>query len=323
MNRRNSIKLMAALLGASVFSMRPASSAALQDGVIKLVVGVPPGGPTDMLARLIAPRLAEKLGANVIVENKPGGGQTIAANMVANAPADGRTLFFCTQTLAANPFVYEKLAYDAKRAFRGVSLVATLPYGLFASRDTPADDLQTLIEFFRKNPGKYNFASSGASSMPRFSGELFTRKLNLDIVHVPYAGSGPALVSLASNETQIFFSDFLMLEPLIKSGRVKPIAVAYKHRLQMAQNVPTFDEEGVKDFSLAAWFGIVAPQKTPDAIVTQVSSAINEIVNEKDINAQIIQKGGIPRGDLTAAQFHEFVKEETVRYGELISDIDL
>lgn len=325
MKRRNMIKLMAASLvvAGSALPTSAVVASELKGGIIRLVVGVPPGGPTDLLARLVAPRMANKLGANVIVENKSGAGQTIAANDVAHSEPDGRTLLFCTQTLAANPYLYKNLNYDPVNAFRGVSLVASLPYGLFASKDMPTDNLQDLIKIFRDSPGKYNFASSGASSLPRLAGEVFTRKLGLDIEHVPYAGSGPALISLASNETQIFFSDFLMLEPLIKQGRVKPIATAYENRLDIARHVPTFAEQGVSDFSFAAWFGVVAPQKTPDSIVQQLNGVINEIIQEEAVRIDISQKGAIPRGDLDILAINNFLDTERAHYKEMIEEIGL
>lgn len=187
----------------------------------------------------------------------------------------------------------------------------------------PADNLQALIKVFKENPGKYNFASSGASSLPRLAGEVFTRKLGLDIEHVPYAGSGPALISLASNETQIFFSDFLMLEPLIKQGRVKPIATVYEKRLDIAGDIPTFAEQGVDDFSFAAWFGVVAPQKTPDVIVRQLNRVINEIVQEEKVQADIVQKGAIPRGDLEVLAMGDFLDKERTHYKDMIEGIGL
>ena len=323
MNRRDAIKFMTAALAGSTLPLNASFAVELAGGIVKLVVGVPPGGPTDMLARLVAPRLADALNLNVIVENRPGGGQTIAANLVAGSPTDGRNLFFCTQTLAANPFIYKGLSYDPVNAFRGVSLLATLPYGLFASNNVPADDLPSLISFLSKNPGKYNFASSGASSLPRLAGEIFKSKLGLNILHIPYAGSGPALISLASNETQIFFSDFLMVDPLIKSGRIKAIATAYDRRLEVAKDVPTFSEQGVEELSLAAWFGIVAPQKTPDTIIQKLNELLNEITNEKAIYDDIVSKGGVPRGDLTVEQFDAFIKDEMEVYKDIIGKINL
>jgi tripartite-type tricarboxylate transporter receptor subunit TctC len=279
-------------------------------GTIKLVLGVPPGGGTEVVARMVAQKMAASLGVPVVVENKPGAGQTIGATLVAHAPADGNTLLFCTQTLAANPSIYPSLPYDTVRDFVPVAFVARLPYAIFINGRIPADTLQEFIALAKRNPGKYTFSSAGASSLPRIAGEMFKIRTGTELLHVPYNGTAPAVQSVLAGQTSMYIGNFITMEGHLESGRLKVLAVASDHRFANAPNVPTVDEAGVPGLHLAAWYGVVARSGTPPAVIARLNQEINKALADPQVQERLRRDGAEPGKGGTPEEFGAFVKTE-------------
>jgi tripartite-type tricarboxylate transporter receptor subunit TctC len=277
---------------------------------IKMVLGVPPAGGTDIIARLIARKIGIALNTTVVVENRPGAGQTIGAAAVARAPADGYTLFFCTQTFAANPSIYPNLPFDTARDFTPVAFVAKLPYGIFVNGKVPADTLQEFIALAKSKPGQLNFASAGASSLPRIAGEIFKLRTGTDLVHVPYNGAAPALMATAAGETQLLFGNFLTMEAALQSGRLKALAVASDRRFPNAPNVPTVAEAGLPGLVLAAWYGVVARSGTPEPIIQKLNQEINRALQDEEIVQRLVKDGAEPGKPEPPEAFGRFLREQ-------------
>ena len=297
-----------ALIGAAPISICSAQTGG--DKPISLIVPFSPGGGTDILSRMLAPKLAEKLGTSVVVENRPGAGQTIGAAAVARAPADGYTLLFCTQTFAANPSIYPNLPFDTARDFTPVAFVAKLPYGIFVNGKVPADTLQEFIALAKSKPGQLNFASAGASSLPRIAGVIFKLRTGTDLVHVPYNGAAPALMATAAGETQLLFGNFLTMEAALQSGRLKALAVASDRRFPNAPNVPTVAEAGLPGLVLAAWYGVVARSGTPEPIIQKLNQEINRALQDEEIVQRLVKDGAEPGKPEPPEAFGRFLREQ-------------
>lgn len=312
--------LLACALGgaATLLPARPALAAdAWPSQPIKMVLGVPPAGGTDIIARLIAQKLATAFNVSVVVDNRPGAGQTIGAAVVARAPADGYSLFFCTQTFAANPAIYPNLPYDSARDFVPVAFVARLPYGIFVNGNVPANTLQEFIALARRNPGKLNFASAGASSLPRIAGEIFMLRTGTKLVHVPYNGAAPALTATVGGETQLLFGNFLTMEGFLQNGRLKALAVASEQRFPNAPNVPTVAEAGLPGLILAAWYGIVARSGTPAPIIERFNREINKALADPEIAQRLIKDGAEPGRPEAPEVFGAFLRAQMRDYAEV------
>ena len=308
------------LLAAALALLGPAGAHAADvwpNGPMKIVLGVPPGGGTDIIARLIAQKLSVAFNQSVVVENRPGAGQTIGAAVVARAPADGLTLFFCTQTFAANPSIYPSLPYDTAKDFVPVAFVARLPYGIFVNGKVPVTTLQEFIALAKSKPGTLNFASAGASSLPRIAGELFKLRIGTDLVHVPYNGAAPALTATVAGETQLLFGNFLTMEQYLQSGRLRALAVASEQRFPNAPNVPTVAEAGMPGLILAAWYGIVARSGTPAAVIERLNREINKALADPEITQRLVRDGAEPGKADPPEVFGAFLKTQMRDFAEV------
>ncbi|HYF18363.1 MAG TPA: tripartite tricarboxylate transporter substrate binding protein [Ramlibacter sp.] len=294
-----------------------AQTAEWPTGPVRLVLGVPPGGGTDVVARMLGQKLAAALGQPVVVDNKPGAGQTIGAAFVARAPADGHTLLFCTQTLAANPSIYPNLPYDTARDFVPVAFVARLPYAVFINGRIPANNLQEFIALAKAKPGEYTFASAGASSLPRIAGEMFKLRTGTELLHVPYNGTAPAVQSVVAGQTHMWIGNFLTMEGHLESGRLKALAVASEQRFPNAPNVPTVAEAGVPGLHLAAWYGIMARTGTPPAVVARLNQEVNKALGDPEVKERLVRDGAEPGKAGTPQQFGAFLKTEMDQFRDV------
>ena len=285
---------------------------------IRLVVAVPAGGPTDIMARLLASKLSASLGQPVLVDNKPGAGQTIGTAFVARAPADGYTLLMCTQTFAVNGSIFPNLPYDSQKDFTPVALVTRLPYGIFINGKVPAKTLPELIELAKRQPGTLNYASTGASSHPRIGGELFKLRTGTDLLHVAYNGSAPAITSLVGGQTHLMFSDFLALMPHLQNGSIRALAVASQKRLPVAPDVPSVAEVGLPKLDLAAWFGVLARSGTPKAIVDRLNAEINTALTDPELRRRMVRDGAELLEPSTPEQFGSFIRTQSQELGEVV-----
>src|SRR5499433_744456 len=238
---------------------------------IRMIVPFPPGGPNDIIARVVAQRMAEILKQPIILDNRSGQGGVVGTDVVAKAPPDGYTIAIASAgALAISPSM-EKVAYETLRDLQPITLVAKVPEMLVVATSVPANTMQELVSLAKSQPGKLNFASSGPGSMPHLAGELLKLTAKIDIIHVPYRGAAPAVNDLLGQQVQMTFLDLPVILPQIKAGRLRPIALGAKERSPLAPDVPTTAEVGMPDLLILNWYGMVAPAKTPPEIIEKLN----------------------------------------------------
>ena len=313
------MKLLISILAAA--PMLPVSMAQAQGFPTKpltLVVPFPAGGPTDAMARVLALKLAERLGQQVVIDNRAGAGGGIAAEQVARAPADGHTLFFgTTGTMAINPSLYTKLRYDPIKDFAPVSLMATTMNVLVAHPSLPAKSLQDLLMLAKAKPGDLTYASAGNGSSNHLSGELLKSSSGIQITHVPYKGSAPALVDLLGGRITMMFDTVAQQTQNIAAGKVTALAVTGPKRSPLLPDVPTAQEAGLKDFDVTIWFGVLAPAGTPSAVIDRLNREIVAVMSSDEMKRRMLQDGAESRPS-TPAEFASLIKRDTAKWGPVV-----
>jgi tripartite-type tricarboxylate transporter receptor subunit TctC len=286
---------------------------------ITLVVTYPPGGGADAMARLIAPKLGEALGQNVIVENRPGAGGQIGAAFVAKAAADGHTLMLDASSFAVNPSLYPKLPYDSSKAFRAIGLVAQFPNVVLVNAQFPAKSVAELTTLARARKDAVSYASSGNGSAQHLAGALFESAAKVDMVHVPYKGGGPALNDVIGGQVPLFFGNLASTLQHVQSGKLRALAVTSAKRSSMLTDVPTLAEAGVQGAEIYEWNALFAPGGTPEPVVQKLNAALHKAVDAPDVKARIAQLGGEPqRTTPEAAQ--KFISDQTSLWARVIKD---
>jgi tripartite-type tricarboxylate transporter receptor subunit TctC len=258
---------------------------------VRIVVGFPPGGTTDVIARLVANNLGARLGRTVIVENRAGASGSIAASMVAKAPADGDTLLFAPSSHATNATLYANQPFDTEKDFAAVGLVATTPYVLVVNPKLPVHSVPELVSYLKEHPGKLAYASSSPGTGQHLAGELFKKAAGVDMLHVPYKGSSAALPDLLAGRTPIMFDNIAVMLPHIKSGSLRPLAVTSSKRSQLLPDAPTVVETGLRDYEVLGWFGLFAPAKTSPQVIGTLSTALNAAAEEPAFRKQLAELG--------------------------------
>ncbi|KAA0889444.1 tripartite tricarboxylate transporter substrate binding protein [Pusillimonas sp. ANT_WB101] len=267
--------------------------AGFPDRPVKLVVPYTPGGSADMLSRLMAEHMSKTLGQPVIVENKPGASTRIAANMVARSAPDGYTLFLASNSsMVLNPMLYSTIEYDPVKDFEVIGIVLEMPLVVVTSKDVPANTLPEFIEYAKANPGKLNYASVGLGNPLQLATQMLVSATELDIVHVPYNGSAPALSSLVANDTQLMVDGIITSLPFIKEGRLKALAVASEKRLPVLPDTMTVAESAVPGFQAATWFGVATPAAVSDENKAILHEAISKAIVDENIR-QRMEAGGM------------------------------
>jgi tripartite-type tricarboxylate transporter receptor subunit TctC len=285
---------------------------------VKLIVPQPAGAQNDVLGRLLADRLSELWGQPAVVENHGGAGGTIGAEFAAKAPADGYTVLVGgLNNLAVAKTLVRDLPYDAMRDFVPVGGIARVPYALAVHRRVPASTLRELVAYARAHPGQLTYGSGGNGSMSNLGGELLKAMAGLEIVHVPYRGSAPAVKALVTGEVDIMFTDLALLAPHAKTGTLRLIAVAGATRASGAPELPTVAEEGLPGFAIAPWYGVVVPAGTPPDVVAKLADSVHDAVRAPEIQDRLKQLGYEPMLD-TPSQFGALIRSETEKYGALI-----
>jgi tripartite-type tricarboxylate transporter receptor subunit TctC len=307
---------------AILLALAMSATAAAQDypdRVVKIVNPFPPGGSVDVMARILAQRLSDSFGKQVIVENRAGAGGNTGADMVAKSEPDGYTLLFTAPgPLVVNQNLFTKgLPYDPLKDFAPIALFGTAPIVLMVNTSVPVKDVSELIALSKKEPGKVLFASAGIGSTNHLSGELFKSMANIDIAHVPYRGAGPAMNDLVGGHVTMFFDLMPSSLPQIKGGKVRALANAGAKRATALPDVPTVAEQGLPGFDASSWFGVVAPAKTPAPVVAKLTAEIEKIMKNPEVIARIHELGAEP-GNLTGKAFAEFMQRETEKWGEVI-----
>lgn len=283
---------------------------------VRIVVPFPPGGIADALARAVSDRLAARLGQPVLVDNRPGGNTIIAAQHVAKAKGDGYTLLMGTDaTLSVLPLLYSKLPFDPQQDFRPVILIAQATSFLAVSSEVPARSVAELVQLAKARPGGLSYASMGHGSNGHISGELFKRVSGVDIIHVPYKGLADAVSALVGAQTSITFANVAPMIPHVQSGKIRLLAVMGDNRSPLFAQVPTLSEAGLSGQEAVAWFGIVAPAQTPDAVVERLAQEIHAVVEDPVFRQRFITSVGLePTQGATPAAFAAFLRRDRQKY---------
>ena len=305
-------------LAASAVAMGAARAQGFPSRPVTLVVPFTPGGTTDILARLLAQRLSTSFGRQVVVENRPGAGGSVAAEQVARAQPDGHTLLMGhIGTLAVNPGLYPRLGYQPLRDFAPVSMIATVHNVLVVHPDVPVTDVRSLVAYAKANPGKLNYASGGNGSAAHIAMALFADMAGLDMVHIPYRGTGPAVSDLRGGRVQLTMTGAPVLLPLVQSGELRGLGVSGTRRLASAPNLPTIAEAALPGFEASQWYGIVAPVGLTDAITGLLATEIHRAMTTGDTTERLAREGADVWVD-TPAEFRAHIASEIERWGGLI-----
>ena len=296
--------------------------ASAPDRTLKIVVPYAAGGFTDVIARQIAPRLAERLGQTVVVENRPGASTILGADAVARAAADGHTLLMATTTtLSTNPLLFRKLPYRATD-FAPVALTAQTPFVLVAHPSVPADDAKGLVEYARANPGKLNLAMLGQGSSTHLVDAMFRAAAKVDIPDIPYKGSGPANTDLLAGHVQLNFDAIPTAVPRIQAGQLKGLGITAEQRSPLLPKVPTFKEAGLPSMLASSWYGLLAPAATPPAVITRLNEAVNDVLRQPALQAHMDAQGA-RAPQLTPAEFGKLIEEHTAVWERIVKPLGI
>jgi tripartite-type tricarboxylate transporter receptor subunit TctC len=308
----------AALLAVLALSAAGATAQTYPAKPIRLVVPFPAGGTTDILAREVGQRLSASLGQPVVIDNRPGAAGNIGSELVAKSAPDGYTLLMATVgTHAINPSLYAKLPYDHVADFAPVILVASVPNVLEVTPSLPVNSVADLIKLAKEKPGQINFASSGSGTSIHLSGELFKTMAGVDMTHVPYKGSAPALADLIGGQVQVMFDNLPSSLAQIKAGKLRAIAVTSAQRAPALPNVPTIAESGLPGFEASSWFGVVAPAGTPPAIVARLNADLNQWLQTPDAKEKLLAQGAAAAGG-SPEQFAAHIRAETEKWAKVV-----
>jgi tripartite-type tricarboxylate transporter receptor subunit TctC len=293
--------------GAQTFPSKP----------IRLVVGFTPGGGVDINARLLAPKLSEYFGQQVIVDNRPGAGTNIANELVAKSAPDGYMLLVNTAAVAINMSLYKKLPFDTLRDFAPISIFSMSPNILVIHPSVPAKNVKDLVALARSKPGVLNFSSAGSGTTQHLSGELFKLRTRTSIVHVPYKGSAPSLTALIGGEVEMTFANIPAIFQHVRAGRLRPLASTGPKRAERMPEVPTMKEAGINGVEVVVWYGVLAPANTPRDVVNTLSNAIIKATRSADIKQRLLDQGAEPVGN-TPDAFAKQLREEVATWAEVV-----
>lgn len=285
---------------------------------IRLIVPFPPGGGNDVIARLIAQKLSDRFGQQVVVDNKAGANGIVGLQALMQSPADGYTLAVAAAgPMAVNPSLYDKLPYDPTKDFSPITNMVNYPLLLVVHPSVPVKTTLDLVNLAKAKPKQLFFASPGSGNSGHLAGELFNTMAHVQTVHVPYKGQGPALADLLTGQVQMLYSSIPSVLPQVRSGQLTALAVGSAKRLPSLPDIPTIAETGVPGYEAYSWVGIVAPAKTPKAIVTRLNQEIVDILKQKDVAEKLNQQGALPVGD-TPEQFGAYIKAEIDKWGAVV-----
>ncbi len=316
---RTALLFLLLLLGEAALAQ---PSAAGVDGYpsrpIHIIVTVPPGGAADFIARTVGAKLAEAVGQQVLIENRAGAGGTIAAEAVAKALADGYTLLQASITThGIGPHLYAKLPYDPIKDFAPITMLATLPLIMVVNAGVPAASATEFIALAKANPGQFSFASSGNGGAPHMAGELFKRVTGVDMLHVPYKGSGPAVADLLAGQVQVMFDAAPALIAHVRSGKLRVLAAASPGRNRLAPEAPTFAELGFPRIAVSLWYGMLAPAATPTPIIDRLNRELLKILDAPDVRERLVSQGADPAPG-TPAACAAFMREEMAKWEPIV-----
>jgi tripartite-type tricarboxylate transporter receptor subunit TctC len=304
----------------AVLAAAGASHAAQQDfptKPVRLIVPFPAGGGVDIVARSLAPHFTERWAQQVVVDNRPGAGATLGADLAAHAAPDGHNLLLANTAHAINATLFKKLPYDPVNDFEPISLIATQPSVLVVNTAVPAKTVKELISLAKSRPGQLNYASSGNGTPPHLSAAMFENMAGVSLNHVPYKGAAPALTDLLAGQVQLMFATIISVTPQLQSGRIRALAVTSAKRSPAMPDVPTVAESGVPGFEATAWFMLLAPAKTPQMLVQRISRDAAVVVAKPDVKARFAKEGAETVGS-TPDRAAAYLKSEIARWGKVV-----
>ncbi|MGE6919016.1 Bug family tripartite tricarboxylate transporter substrate binding protein [Achromobacter kerstersii] len=309
--------------GVALFAAAGSASAAWPDKVIRIVVPFAAGGSTDLIARKVAEGLGQRLSANVIVENRPGAGGTVGTEYVARQPADGYTILMgSVSTHGSAPCVYSKLPYDAVKDFTPLTVVATIPNVMSVNQSVPANTLQEFVALLKKDPEKYSFASNGQGTSNHLAAELFKTTAGVSMVHVPYRGSGPALIDLVGGQINMMMDVVMTSYPYIKDGKLRALAVTSPQRSAMLPDVPTVAESGYPGYEAMVWFGMLAPANMPEPLREKLTDGLVQTLHAPAMKTYLEQQGA-QVSDVAGPAFGTMIKDEISKWCQVVKKADI
>ncbi len=286
---------------------------------VRMIVAFPPGGPTDLVGRIIAAKVAEQTNQQFFVENRAGAGGNIGSEFVAKAAPDGYTILYNTSGITIAQSVYPKLGYDVMRDFAPVLLAATVPLVLVAHPSLPTKSVQEFVAWARSQNGKVNYASSGTGVITHLAGAAFVKEMGIAATHVPYKGSAPGIADVVSGQAHFMIDTINTPLGFIRDGRLRALAVAMPKRSTLLPDVPTFNETVMPNFEMSAWQGVVAPAGTPRAVIERLNAEFNKAVQNADVRAKLANQGAEPLGG-TVAEYAAYLKSEITRFARIVKD---
>ena len=311
--------LVRILLGFALLSPSFAAAEDFPSKPIRLIVPFPPGGPNDIIARVVGQRMSEITKQPVIIDNRSGQAGALGTDAVAKSPPDGYTIAITSASSLAISPTLEKIAYDPQKDLAPVTLVAEVPEMLVVANNVPAKNMEELVALCKAQPGKLNFASAGVGGLPHLAGELFKLTAKIDIVHVPYRGAAPAINDLLGQQVQMTFLDLPVILPQIKAGNLRPIALGAKTRAPQAPDVPTTAEVGMPDLLIENWYGMVAPSATPPDIIAKLNRITTEAMSDPNVKEKLADQG-LTLVPQTPDQFRDYIAAETKKWAKVIKD---
>jgi tripartite-type tricarboxylate transporter receptor subunit TctC len=319
LHRRNVLQLAGAATAAAIAAPTLVRAQAWPSRAVRVIVPFTPGGPTDLFARLIAPKLSDQLGQNFYIENVGGAGGNIGAGRAAQAAPDGYTIFIDGGNYVINPSLFPEVPYDPIKSFDPVTISVTSPVVLTVNPSLPVHTVKELVDLINANPKKYSFATPATGTPPDLVGELFRLALKLDLVRVPFKGGGEALTSVLGGQTPISFGAIAPAAPLVKSGKLRAIAVTGKSRMAALPDVPTFAEAGYPQIDGETWFNIVVPAGTPKDIIAKLHAAASKAITEPDVKQRLDVLGYVPLSS-TPEQATERFKSDGAKWAKVIKE---
>lgn len=309
-------RVLLALAGLTALSSVQAQ-ATYPDKPIRLVLPFPPGGPTDLVARVLAQKVGEQMGQPVLVENKPGANGNIAADMVAKAPADGYTVLYNTSSIALSATLYKKLNYDVRTDFAPIALTAVIPLVLAVHPSLPVYNVQEFLNHVKANPGKLTYGSAGNGNITHLGAYLLLHSRGLQATHAPYKGSAPALTDLVGGQTQFMTDTINSALPFIRDNRLRALAVTSLKRTTVLPEAPTLNETVMPKFEVGAWQGMLVPAKTPSDIVKRLNAEVMKALNSPEVKAKLAVQGAEPLGS-TPEEYGQYIQTEIARWGQVV-----
>lgn len=289
---------------------------------IRFVVPFPPGGGNDILARALAPKMSEILGQQVVIDNRAGAGGNIGADFVSKSPPDGYTIVIASNQVTMNPWIYSKLPFDIAKDFTPVAQIASVPMLLAINPNVPAQNLKEFIALAKAKPGSLNYSTPGLGTPQHIAFEVFNFDAGVKVTHVPYKGTSPSIVDLIGGQVQATIGTMASLEPHVKAGKVKPIAVSTPKRSPAMPDIPTIEEGGLKGYNVPLWYSVLAPANTPKDIVAKISASIRDSLNDPETKKQLASKGFV-ESYLNPDQMAALIKQDLAYWQKAIKNIGL